>query len=184
MWEEEVLLSLMEDLEGVRLSNQVDAWRWKLEEVGVFTVQSAYKKLEGLVLREVLWRDEEKGVFEKSWKSLAPSKVAAFAWKVLLNGVPTKVNLALRNVLAPGESLMCVLCNRKEESALHLFLYCDVASVVWLNLKWWLDRFFLTPSNLFVHWECWNGGKEIRTSKRGWVDLTSDYLGLVESAER
>jgi hypothetical protein len=50
MWEEEVLVSLKEDLEGVRLSSHADVWRWNLEEDGVFTVKSAYNNLEGLVL--------------------------------------------------------------------------------------------------------------------------------------
>jgi len=38
-------------------------WRWTLEENGVFSVKSAYVKLEGLMLMEDLWREEEKGVF-------------------------------------------------------------------------------------------------------------------------
>ena len=42
--------------------------------------------------------------------------VLAFAWKVFLNQVPTKVNLALRNVLAPEESTSCPMCNGAEES--------------------------------------------------------------------
>ena len=63
MWEEEVLLSLKEDLDGVRLSNQVDKWRWKFDESGGYTVNSAYKRLEGLVFSEVLRREEDKGVF-------------------------------------------------------------------------------------------------------------------------
>lgn len=70
-------------------------------------------------------------MFEKLWKSPALSKVVAFAWKVLLNRVPTKVNLALRNVLAPEESNVCVMCNMGEESSLHLFFHCDLASSTW-----------------------------------------------------
>ena len=158
MWEEEVLVTLNEDLEGVRLSNQADVWWWNLEETGVFTVKSAYLRLEGVVLGEVLWREEEKGVFDKLWKIPAPSKVAAFAWKVLLNRAPTKANLALRNVLASDAPLLCVFCNRREENVLHLFLHCDVACAVWYKLMGWLDRVFIIPPNLFIHWECWYWG--------------------------
>ncbi|KEH25392.1 transmembrane protein, putative [Medicago truncatula] len=32
-----------------------DKWRWKLDESGIFTVSSAYKRLEGIVLSEVGW---------------------------------------------------------------------------------------------------------------------------------
>jgi hypothetical protein len=114
-----------------------------------------------------LWREEQKGVFEKLWKSPAPSKVVAFTWKALLNRIPSKVNLAVRNILDPSESLTCVLCNRIDESALHLFLHCDVASVVWLRLMRWLDPFFIIPPNLFIHWECWNGGESNKNVQKG-----------------
>lgn len=70
--------------------------------------------------------EEEKEVFHNLWKNLAPSKVVAFAWKVLLNRVPTKDNLALRNVLPPEESTLCPMCNGAEESAIHLFLALSI----------------------------------------------------------
>ena len=54
MWEEEVLISLKEDLEGSILSTQDNVWRWKLEESGVFSVKSSYRKLEALVSTEVM----------------------------------------------------------------------------------------------------------------------------------
>jgi len=34
MWEEELLTSLLEDLEGLRWFNEEDEWRWNLEENG------------------------------------------------------------------------------------------------------------------------------------------------------
>jgi hypothetical protein len=166
MWEEEVLLSLKEDLEGVILTNQVDKWRWKFDDFGVFTVNSYYKRLEGLLFNDLRWRDEEKGVFALLWKCPAPSKVVALAWRVLLNRIPTKENLSLRNVLGPGVHLGCGMCNRIGESALHLFLHCKVANAVWLKLMRWLDCLFITPPNLFVHWECWHGWERDKKVKK------------------
>jgi len=55
------------------------------------------------------------------------------------------------------------------ESTLHLFLHCDMARNIWLNLMVWLDLNFIIPPNLFVHWECWVGGpinKKIRKGLR------------------
>lgn len=123
VWEEELLLSLIEDLEGMTWSISEDEWRWSLDETGVFSVKSAYEKLIGLVESEEVWGAEEFRVFENLWKSPTPSKVVALAWKVLINRVPTKVNLALRNVLNPEESTSCVMCNGVEESSTHLFLH-------------------------------------------------------------
>jgi hypothetical protein len=131
------------------------------------------------VLTENLWREEEKGVFEDLWKSPAPSKVVAFAWKVLRNRIPTKVNLALRNVLGPDQNNLCTFCNRVEESSVHLFLHCDFTSSVWLSIMSWLDRFFPTPPNLFVHWECWSGRERKKIGKKGlWLIWNSTVWAL------
>jgi len=164
MWEEELLISLKEDLEGVVFSREKDGWWWNLEEKGNFTVKLAYVKLEGLVLGDVLWQVEERRVLEELWKIPTPSKVVAFAWKALLNRIPTKLNLAVRNVLPPGDS---VLCGLKEESPLHLFLHCDWARAVWLRLMWWVDGGFITPPNLFIHWACWGNFVGSKTIKKG-----------------
>lgn len=170
VWEDELLTSLLEDLEGMRLSNAVDEWRWGLEDSGVYSVKSAYLKLEGIVLSEDMWGEAEKGVFENMWKSPAPSKVIAFGWRVLLNRAPTRDNLALRNVLPPEGSTFCVMCNRYEETATHLLLHCDVAHLVWLKLMLWLDRRFIIPPNLFVLWECWSdGGRVNKVTKGLWL---------------
>lgn len=83
--------------------------------------------------------------------------MVALAWKALLNRVPTKDNLALRNVLHPKEPTFCVMCNTREESSVHLFFHCKVASEVWSRLMSWVDYHFLIPPNLFIHWECWIG---------------------------
>lgn len=63
VWEEELLLSLMEDLEGMIWSSNDDVWRWSLEDTRFFTVKSAYEKLEGLAVREEVWDVEEERVF-------------------------------------------------------------------------------------------------------------------------
>jgi len=52
VWEEELLISLMEDVEGLRWFNEEDVWRWNHEENGCYSVKSAYLKLETLVLSE------------------------------------------------------------------------------------------------------------------------------------
>lgn len=93
--------------------------------------------------------------------------MVAFAWRALLNRLPTKVNVAWRNVISPDQSILCGLCDRREKSSLHLFLHCDLASSVWLLLMSWLDDFFLTPPNLFVHWECWGGWERNKIIKKG-----------------
>jgi len=176
MWEEELLLSLKEDLEGMVWSQAEDVWRWNLDDMGMFSVKSAYDKLEGLALSEVRWRVEDKRVFQDLWKTPALSKVSALVWRVLLNRIPTKDNLALRNVLPPEESTMCVMCASAEESSLHLLLHCYVASSVWLRLMSWLDAYFITPPNLFIHWKCWVGGNKNIKKGRWFIWLSTIWV--------
>jgi len=97
-------------------------------------------------------------VFRQIWKSGAPSKVIAFVWKALLDRIPTRINLEIRNCLPLDFGNNCVWCVAVAESSSHLFLYCDMARNIWLNLMLWLELNFVLPPNLFIHWECWSGG--------------------------
>jgi len=97
-------------------------------------------------------------------------KVVAFSWKLLLDRIPTRSNLSRRNCLPPDMSTLCVLCGSSKESTNHLFLHCDFSAIVWANVMRWLDFSFITPTNLFVHWECWsNEGRRKKIRKGLWI---------------
>lgn len=74
------------------------------------SVCSAYKVLEEIVLVEEGPNDLHHRLFSNLWKSPAPSKVVAFSWMAMLDRIPTRSNLLLRNVLNQGGVSMCVLC--------------------------------------------------------------------------
>lgn len=63
VWENELLVELLEELDSFRSSIEDDFWRWRLEEKGVFTVKSMYKKLEVLMLEESSVVVEQRRVF-------------------------------------------------------------------------------------------------------------------------
>jgi len=71
----------------------------------MFSVNSMYTKLEGLMVWEGNRSMEEKRIFGQIWQSPAPSKVVAFAWTLLLDRIPTRMKLAWRNVLSPESHL-------------------------------------------------------------------------------
>nr|GEV37103.1 RNA-directed DNA polymerase, eukaryota [Tanacetum cinerariifolium] len=53
------------------------------------------------------------------WIKSIPIKINIFAWKLCLDRLPTRVNLAKRNVAVA--SLLCPLCDSGREDAAHLF---------------------------------------------------------------
>lgn len=71
-------------------------------------------------------------------KSKAPSNSSVVAWRILLNRVQTKMDLARRNALPPNSGLECGLCLRVEENCSHLFFECCVSWKVWMRICKWL----------------------------------------------
>jgi len=58
-----------------------------------------------------------------------------FMWRVILNGIPTKVNLRLRGVNLNNDN--CAMCGEHEESLSHLFITYRVATKVWNMCNRW-----------------------------------------------
>lgn len=116
-----------------------------------FSVKSTYDKLLGMLIVEDRWQEVENMVFGGIWKSTAPLKVIMFSWKALLNRIPTKSNLRIRNVISADASSLFVGCGRANETSMHLFLHCDLAFEVWLRVMRWWNFSMVTPPNIFVH---------------------------------
>lgn len=80
-----------------------DLVAWNYEKTGTFTVRSAYR----LAMRmhhgvgEVgtsFLVDSSRQSWKKFWKIKIPSKVKAFAWKFINNGLPTNANKCYRHI--------------------------------------------------------------------------------------
>ena len=131
----------------------------------MFFVKSCYILLLNLSHAEVALNDVENVIFREIWKSKAPTKVSAFSWTLLLDKIPTKINLAKRILMGVEESKRCVFCECGDESAIHLFLHCEWFSKVWRAVMRWLNFNFITPPNLFIQTFCWYrevGSKKLR----------------------
>jgi hypothetical protein len=90
-----------------------------------------------------------------------------FSWTMLLDRIPTKVNLAKRRLLAVEESKWCVFCGYEDEPAIHLFLHCNVISKVWSAVMNWLQFHLITPPSLFIHLFGWSTAMSTKKRKRG-----------------
>ncbi|MCI16813.1 hypothetical protein A2U01_0037957 [Trifolium medium] len=73
------------------------------------------------------------------WHKQIPLKVSVLALRLLRNRLPTKHNLAVRNIISQ-ESQFCVTGCGGLETAQHLFLSCPVFAPLWGSRA---RRFFL-----------------------------------------
>ncbi|PNX66610.1 70 kDa peptidyl-prolyl isomerase, partial [Trifolium pratense] len=64
-------------------------------------------------------------------------KVSVFAWRFFRNRLPTKDNLAMRNII-PHDSQLCVTSCGGTETAHHLFLSFPVFTPLWYLLISWI----------------------------------------------
>lgn len=132
-----------------------------------FSVNSSYKQPERLYLLDGNLSEDEELVFGGLRKSGAPFKGLAFAWTLLLDRIPTRVNLAIQGVLNADASKSCVFCGRMEETILHLFLHCEVVAKVWQKIMRWLQLKVTTPHNLLVPFLCWTNEARNKKTKNG-----------------
>ena len=65
------------------------------------------------------------------WKFKIPYKICMFLWKLLHNGLPTRMELFRRQIIV---SPKCVMCDQEDEMLDHLFLKCPFARALWFTL--------------------------------------------------
>ncbi|GJS32598.1 RNA-directed DNA polymerase, eukaryota [Tanacetum coccineum] len=115
-------------LGSVLLSNMGDRRVWDLNGDGVFRVKDVRNLLDETFL--------PKAEMPTRWIKCIPIKVNVFVWKALLDCLPTRLNLARRNVVTA--SLSCPVCDAAPEDTSHLFFSCSVAREVARSVcRWW-----------------------------------------------
>nr|GEY43986.1 RNA-directed DNA polymerase, eukaryota [Tanacetum cinerariifolium] len=115
-------------LDSVILSNMEDRWFWDLNGDGVFRVKDVRILLDEAFLPKM--------EVPTRWIKSIAIKVNVFSWKLFLDRLSTRSNLARRNVLIL--SLACPLCDHALEDSSHLFFGCFVAKDVQkLIYRWW-----------------------------------------------
>ena len=100
MWEDILCNDLLEVIQEWRRAKGEDIWWWKAKDTGIYLVSSAYKIVAKLLLLKEDFSRIQERVFASIQKSVAPSKVVAFSWQLLLKQILTKANHARRTILA------------------------------------------------------------------------------------
>jgi len=87
---------------------------------------------------------------DQVWHKNISSKVSVFAWRLFRDRLPTKANLARRQVLQLDD-ILCVGGCGLSETMNHLFLACEVFGIVWNQLWHWLDISYVAAGDVGDH---------------------------------
>ncbi|GMY34274.1 hypothetical protein FCV25MIE_29516, partial [Fagus crenata] len=100
-----------------------DSPMWKANNLGVFTVKSAYhfkptsSRDEGSSSNRTQYRQFWKAL----WKLKVPNKVKIHLWRACLNALPTRWALRHRRVLSDP---ICPICNGEDKTTTHALWTC------------------------------------------------------------
>ena len=102
---------------------------WVLDSKGLFSVKSAHQVLnpptEALSRSTVNWK--------KLWNLKAPERTKMFLWRLSVNALPTRANIA-KQLDMP--KVNCLFYTSSIETPMHLFLTCPKAKTLWFATCW------------------------------------------------
>ncbi|GKC19635.1 RNA-directed DNA polymerase, eukaryota, partial [Tanacetum coccineum] len=131
-------------MEGCILADMMDRWFWALKGSGDFTVASVRKMIDDFMLPEVSSKTR--------WIKAVPIKVNVHAWKVKLDGLPTRLNISRRGI--DIESILCPMCGKAVESTSHIFFTCQTSSEILRKISRWWDIDYMEVSS-YEEWLDW-----------------------------
>nr|GFB35488.1 RNA-directed DNA polymerase, eukaryota [Tanacetum cinerariifolium] len=122
----------------------MDRWFWALEGSGEFTKTSVRKMIDDFILPEVSSKTR--------WIKAVPIKVNVHAWKVKLDGLPTRLNISRRGI--DIESILCLMCGKAVESTSHIIFTCKMSKEIFRNISRWWDIVYMEIS-FYEEWLDW-----------------------------
>ncbi|XP_056687786.1 uncharacterized protein [Spinacia oleracea] len=104
-------------------SDTEDFLYWDFHKSGKFTVKTAYAMLAVEESSDMI-NVPQNNIYKMLWSSGIHPKWKLFVWKLLHNGLATKVNLGRKGIQV---SIFCDVCGCDEEDIQHLFRLCNSA---------------------------------------------------------
>lgn len=104
------------------------------------------------------------------WEVKVPSKIKIFTWRLLLDRLPTRVQLKKRIIIPNTEENWCTSFSERDEDLLHLLFHYHFFVYVWQHVQLWLDKVVLVwidPIEYFLkHFNSFKGtpGKTRKSS--------------------
>ncbi|GKE07063.1 RNA-directed DNA polymerase, eukaryota, reverse transcriptase zinc-binding domain protein, partial [Tanacetum coccineum] len=152
--EQSQFTSLLSVIGAVSLTDHNDSWLWSLDTSNGFSVASVRSLID----------DNSLDVVSKAtrWNRSIPIKVNVFLWRLMLNKLPTRVNLDRKGV--DVGSILCPICSEDVESANHIFFSCEMAKDLWaLFTRWELD---IHVFDNFLEWVSWLNSSHLSNKAR------------------
>jgi len=111
----------------------LDCLVWPKTSDGSYSVKSAYQMLATEAINEApsLSGGTDTKVWKTIWKIRVPPKIRHFMWRLAIDSLPTKQNIARRQI--PIDET-CSLCDDQKETSMHVIWLCDQAKAVWKSV--------------------------------------------------
>ncbi|GKC72382.1 RNA-directed DNA polymerase, eukaryota [Tanacetum coccineum] len=101
--------------------------------------RSLQTRIKSIILAPISFIDDSLLLKEEvptRWVNVIPIKINVFAWRVILDKLPTRLNISLRGVDIPF--ILCPICNISVKSISHLLFSCSLARQLRSKfLRWW-----------------------------------------------
>jgi hypothetical protein len=108
--------------ENLELGTSLDKVVRHLEPSGKYSVKSMYEKLsQGMTVAH----------FQEIWEAKVPLKIKLFSWQLVLDKLPSSLQIATRHGPTSGA---CALCIAPEDASL-IFFTCSLAKFAWSALR-------------------------------------------------
>uniref|UniRef100_A0A803QFT1 Reverse transcriptase domain-containing protein n=1 Tax=Cannabis sativa TaxID=3483 RepID=A0A803QFT1_CANSA len=107
-----------------------DAWYWRNEKLGHYSVKSAYKVLQDI--QGHTGTTANSGFWRKLWNLKVPPKVKNFLWQASTNCLPTKTQLKIKHVPIDDK---CPFCLADHETINHVLVLCPFSQACWAGLN-------------------------------------------------
>ncbi|XP_062099802.1 uncharacterized protein LOC133805647 [Humulus lupulus] len=106
--------------------DDVDSWYWRYDNLGIYTVKSAYSLLQGSASDSET--SANSGFWRRLWHLKIPPKAKNFLWQAAKECLPTRVQLQTRHVLVDP---LCPFCQTEQETIGHVLVSCDFSGLCW-----------------------------------------------------
>ena len=143
---------------NIVLSDQGDTWHWALDSSG-YSVASTRSLIDSKTLDTVPTATR--------WVRSIPIKVNIFIWRLMLNKIPSRVNLDRKGI--DVGSTLCPICQADVETVNHVFFSCDMALDLWAMLAWWWELDIPVCANI-MEWFEWLGSLQVSNKVKSIIE--------------